>query len=240
VKATNILLDVRCNAKLSDVGLAKAAPTLEHTHVSTLRLLGTPGFIDPLVVETGQYSPTSDAFALGKVLLMCLTGKDVMAATEAGEEIYESLEGVQSFSDPSAEWPPSLTRTLAQVVIGLAYLSRKQRMGLDEALAMLEELSTNWQVRLGTLVSDSAFECIVCMAEPRAVRFVCGHCTCCEACANNLVARGASCPSCRCRIRIVERGPQLNEASSFVVGMSWLQQHEQEVADSEVDDLLKI
>ena len=39
----------RLNAKLGDVGLGRAVDELqERTHMSTARLLGTPGFIDPL------------------------------------------------------------------------------------------------------------------------------------------------------------------------------------------------
>ena len=231
IKATNILLDARCNAKLSDVGLAKEAFTAQgHTHVSTMRMVGTPGFIDPIVTETGKYNAASDAFAMGKVLLMCLTGKDVMAATEAGEDIQESPDTAIEHMDPTAGWPSELVASLVRLVTGLVYRLRRQRVPLASVLETLEELSTKCNLRSGVVVSDASRECIVCMAEPRAVRFACGHCICCVDCAETLVERAAGCPSCRSPIRIVERGEQLNEAVSFVAA-TWLEKKLQDEED---------
>ena len=53
------------------------------------------------------------------------------------------------------------------------------------------------------------------MAKARAVRFACGHCICCEACADDLLEREAACPSCRAPIKIVERGGHLDDAATF-------------------------
>ncbi|KAJ6718963.1 PROTEIN KINASE 2B CHLOROPLASTIC [Salix purpurea] len=50
-KASNILLDVEFNAKLSDFGLAKAGPTGDRTHVST-QVMGTRGYAAPEYVAT--------------------------------------------------------------------------------------------------------------------------------------------------------------------------------------------
>ncbi|KAK4771767.1 hypothetical protein SAY86_013542 [Trapa natans] len=52
-KASNILLDVDYNAKLSDFGLAKAGPTGDKTHVST-QVMGTRGYAAPEYVATGN------------------------------------------------------------------------------------------------------------------------------------------------------------------------------------------
>ncbi|GAU30485.1 hypothetical protein TSUD_18650 [Trifolium subterraneum] len=51
-KTSNILLDSQYNAKLSDFGLAKDAPTGDKTHVST-QVMGTQGYVDPLYVVSG-------------------------------------------------------------------------------------------------------------------------------------------------------------------------------------------
>ncbi|XP_052181142.1 probable serine/threonine-protein kinase PBL3 [Diospyros lotus] len=51
-KASNILLDLEFNAKLSDFGLAKAGPTGDQTHVST-RVMGTHGYTAPEYLTTG-------------------------------------------------------------------------------------------------------------------------------------------------------------------------------------------
>lgn len=47
VKATNILLNMKLEAKIADFGLSKAFNHDSDTHVSTSILVGTPGYIDP-------------------------------------------------------------------------------------------------------------------------------------------------------------------------------------------------
>ena len=50
------------------------------THVSSRNLVGTPGFIDPLALNSGRYSQLTDGYALGVTMLMCLTGRDALQA----------------------------------------------------------------------------------------------------------------------------------------------------------------
>ena len=51
-------------------------------------------------------------------------------------------------------------------------------------------------------------ECVVCLSEPRATRFDCGHACCCADCAAVLLAaREPRCPNCRALIRSTSSGP---------------------------------
>ncbi|XP_058090608.1 probable serine/threonine-protein kinase PIX13 isoform X2 [Magnolia sinica] len=52
LKASNILLDLNYNAKISDFGLAKHGPLGENSHVTT-RVMGTYGYAAPEYVATG-------------------------------------------------------------------------------------------------------------------------------------------------------------------------------------------
>ena len=60
--------------------------------------------------------------------------------------------------------------------------------------------------RPGIAAAADVKECVICMANPRAARFGCGHAFCCADCADELVmlvkrARGGDvCPTCRCAI----------------------------------------
>ena len=66
IKPSNILLDEHLNAKLSDVGLARQAHELQegNTHLSTSRVVGTHGYIDPLYTQTGRFNEVTDNCAL--------------------------------------------------------------------------------------------------------------------------------------------------------------------------------
>ena len=171
VKATNILIDAHGNTKLSDVGLAKAAPglrsegtaaggcahsrTFHPTHVSTLHLLGTPGFIDPEILNSGRYSPASDAFAMGVVLLMALTGREALAAREVAEDMDGADEStVKPHTDATAKWPDDeLPSEIAQMGLQLTHPRKRQRLALPRALATLERLAEVHGVRPGVALA---------------------------------------------------------------------------------------
>ena len=77
IKPANILLDEQNNAKLSDVGLAthKAASSGSQggqttTHHLSTKLKGTIGFLDPIYMQTGMFTPHADAYAMGMCVLL--------------------------------------------------------------------------------------------------------------------------------------------------------------------------
>ncbi|XP_027344107.1 probable serine/threonine-protein kinase PBL9 [Abrus precatorius] len=73
-KSSNVLLDSKYNAKLSDFGLAKDGPTGDKSHVST-RVIGTYGYAAPEYLATGHLTARSDVYSFGVVLLELLSGK---------------------------------------------------------------------------------------------------------------------------------------------------------------------
>ncbi|XP_052156181.1 putative leucine-rich repeat receptor-like protein kinase At2g19210 [Oryza glaberrima] len=75
VKATNILLNARLEAKIADFGLSKTFNLENGTHVSTNTLVGTPGYVDPEYQATMQPTTKSDVYSFGVVLLELVTGK---------------------------------------------------------------------------------------------------------------------------------------------------------------------
>ncbi|KAK1618696.1 hypothetical protein QYE76_024213 [Lolium multiflorum] len=74
VKATNILLNTRMEAKIADFGLSKAFKGGSQ-HVSTEKVVGTPGYVDPEYHATMQLTAKSDVYSFGVVLLELVTGK---------------------------------------------------------------------------------------------------------------------------------------------------------------------
>ncbi|XP_057741679.1 probable LRR receptor-like serine/threonine-protein kinase RKF3 [Arachis stenosperma] len=97
IKASNILLDEKFEAKVADFGLAKFNPE-GMTHMST-RVAGTMGYVAPEYALYGQLTERSDVFSFGVVLLELLSGKKALSMSNDGQ--------------PSAltDWAWSMVRT---------------------------------------------------------------------------------------------------------------------------------
>ncbi|KAL4565078.1 hypothetical protein LXL04_029161 [Taraxacum kok-saghyz] len=75
IKASNILLDENWNAKISDMGLSKIGPADQpHSFLAT-NVVGTPGYIDPVYMETYSLTKESDVYSFGMVLFEVLCGR---------------------------------------------------------------------------------------------------------------------------------------------------------------------
>ncbi|KAK8955377.1 Proline-rich receptor-like protein kinase PERK1 [Platanthera guangdongensis] len=99
IKASNILLDFKFEAKVADFGLAKIASET-NTHVST-RVMGTFGYLAPEYASSGKLTDKSDVFSFGIMLLELITGR-------------RPVDSNPSFMDDSlVDWArPLLTRAL--------------------------------------------------------------------------------------------------------------------------------
>ncbi|KAM7257807.1 hypothetical protein ACFE04_013548 [Oxalis oulophora] len=99
IKAANILLDFKFEAKVADFGLAKFTSDT-NTHVST-RVMGTFGYLAPEYASSGKLTEKSDVFSYGVMLLELITGR-------------RPVDSTQTYMDDSlVDWArPLLTRAL--------------------------------------------------------------------------------------------------------------------------------
>eukprot|EP00268_Persea_americana_P041244 TRINITY_DN4104_c1_g2_i2.p1 TRINITY_DN4104_c1_g2~~TRINITY_DN4104_c1_g2_i2.p1 ORF type:complete len:416 (+),score=75.62 TRINITY_DN4104_c1_g2_i2:318-1565(+) len=149
-KTSNVLLDSKYNAKLSDFGLAKDGPTGDKSHVST-RVMGTYGYAAPEYLATGHLTTMSDVYSFGVVLLEMLSGRRAIDKNRPSGEhnLVEWAKPCLSHKrrifrvlDSRLEGQYSMGAAHKATMLALRCLSSEARFrpNMDEVVATLEQL----------------------------------------------------------------------------------------------------
>ena len=129
VKPSNILLDSKGNAYLADFGLARLTSS---THLTqTGQLVGTAAYLSPEQVRGGEIGGAADVYALGLVLLECLTGQREYQGTEVEA-------AVARLHRPPAV-PRDLPADLVRVLSLMTSLSPRRRPSAVECARILRD-----------------------------------------------------------------------------------------------------
>ncbi|CAI5525427.1 unnamed protein product, partial [Closterium sp. Naga37s-1] len=81
IKPADILITDDMQAKIADFGLLRMG---EGTTVGTTRIMGTPGYVDPVYSKTFKATAASDVYSFAVLMLVVLTGRPPLSE-EDGE-----------------------------------------------------------------------------------------------------------------------------------------------------------
>ncbi|KAJ9541270.1 LOW QUALITY PROTEIN: hypothetical protein OSB04_027776 [Centaurea solstitialis] len=99
IKTTNILLDEKFRAKISDFGTSRFV-SIDETHLTTL-VRGTFGYMDPEYFQSSQLTEKSDVYSFGVVLLELLTREKPISLTRFVENKTLAMHFTLAMEDGS-------------------------------------------------------------------------------------------------------------------------------------------
>jgi len=149
VKSSNILLDEKWVAKVSDFGLSKVGPTgMSMTHVSTV-VKGSLGYLDPEYYLRQRLTLKSDVYSFGVVLLEVLCARPPLVRSFEKKKVslvvwfqkcYNEGVIIEEMVDPFIK--DSITseclKCYCQMVLSCLHDDGNQRMSMSDVVGALE------------------------------------------------------------------------------------------------------
>ncbi|CAI5967981.1 unnamed protein product [Closterium sp. NIES-65] len=149
VKPANILLDGNWQvcAKVADFGLTKMGEGNAYNPQDSTRVLGTPGYVDPVYGRTRKATPANDVFSFGIVMLELLTGRRAIVSVSKDDDpiniskwaapLVERGE-VAAFKDPHLDAPDDVILRLARLAMTCTATPAMSRPRMVKIVADLE------------------------------------------------------------------------------------------------------
>lgn len=148
VKTTNILLDEKWTAKVSDFGLSRIGPTgVTKAHVSTV-VKGSVGYLDPEYYKRQRLTEKSDVYSFGVVLFEILCARPPIIRTAEKKQVsladwgrlcYKS-GALGSIVDPSVKWSiaPECLKKFGEIAVSCLLDDGTMRPSMNDVVWMLE------------------------------------------------------------------------------------------------------
>lgn len=155
VKSTNILLDGKWRAKISDLGMAKRLRNddLSSSSSSPARMQGTFGYFAPEYAISGRGSLKSDVFSFGVVLLELITSRQPIQKSAGKEEslvmwatptLLDSRRVILELPDPKLQgnYPVEEMQIMAYLAKECLLLDPDSRPSMSEVVQILSTIAS--------------------------------------------------------------------------------------------------
>ncbi|KAE8655309.1 putative receptor-like protein kinase [Hibiscus syriacus] len=166
VKTTNTLLDEKILAKMSDFGLSKTGPSLEHTHVSTA-VKWSFGYLDPEYFCRQQLTKKSDVHSFGVVLFEVVCARVVINPSLPKDQInlaewamrWQIQRSLETIIDPhlKGKYSPESMEKFGEIAEKCLADEGKNRPTMGEVIWYLEYVLQLHQAWLAANTIDNSF-----------------------------------------------------------------------------------
>ncbi|KAL2546084.1 Wall-associated receptor kinase-like 2 [Forsythia ovata] len=172
IKSTNILLDDKYRAKVSDFGTSRSV-SIDQTHLTT-KVIGTFGYLDPEYFQSSQFTEKSDVYSFGVVMVELLTGQKAISSIRSQDQGKSlATNFLQSIEENSLldildarvlnEGKKEEIMAIAQLARRCLYLNGKRRPTMKEVAAELEAIQGS---SVPDNLGDTEHHSIVEVSEP--------------------------------------------------------------------------
>lgn len=169
IKTTNILLDEKFEAKMSDFGLSKTGPALDHTHVSTA-VKGSFGYLDPEYFRRQQLTEKSDVYSFGVVLFEVVCARAVINPSLPKDQInlaewamrWQRQRSLETIIDPhlKGNYAPESLKKFGEIAEKCLADEGKNRPTMGEVLWHLEYVLQLHEAWMCTNNAENSFSSI--------------------------------------------------------------------------------
>jgi serine/threonine protein kinase len=167
IKSSNILLDKKWNAKVSDFGMAKVlGPGSSYV---TTRVMGTFGYVAPEYASTGMLNESSDVYSFGVLLMELVSGRSPVDYNRPPGEVnlvewFKGVVGsrrVEDLLDPRIQPapPPRALNRVLLVCLRCIDSDAHKRPKMGQIVHMLEGDDFPFRTVSSSLLARSITHC---------------------------------------------------------------------------------